>query len=158
MADRVVMPNNVMLGEVSRLLESGKNVILPVKGNSMLPFITGGRDSVELTGTLPVRRGDIVLARQAGDRYVLHRVICTEGDRVVLMGDGNLKTTELCGKDDVCGTVVRIIAADGKSRDCRNRSAMFRAGLWRVLLPVRRLLLALYRRTVYRLKISDKGK
>ena len=45
---KVVVPNAILLGEVKSLLAEGKDVVIPTKGNSMLPFIRGGRDSVNL--------------------------------------------------------------------------------------------------------------
>jgi hypothetical protein len=40
----VTLPNEVMLPEVAKMLSEGKQVTIKAKGNSMLPFIVGGRD------------------------------------------------------------------------------------------------------------------
>ena len=97
---KVTMPNAVLLGEVKQFLREGRRVILQVKGNSMLPFIRGGRDSVELTAESSYGIGDIVLAEIDKGHYVLHRIVAIGGheaaDKVVLMGDGNLRGTEEC--------------------------------------------------------------
>ncbi|MCS3105152.1 hypothetical protein [Phocaeicola vulgatus] len=39
-------PNASLLGEVENMLADGRSVMLKATGNSMLPFIVGGRDSV----------------------------------------------------------------------------------------------------------------
>ena len=83
--------------------------------------------------------GDIVLVK-IGERYILHRVIAREGDALTLMGDGNIRGTEACRTGDVIGTVAEIIRPSGRVR------IPGRARLWRMLKPIRRYLLALWRR------------
>ena len=143
---RVQVPNAILLGEVSRLLDDGKDVILMTKGCSMLPFIRGERDSVNLRKLDVLEVGDIVLARVKEDVYVLHRVFSVDGDAVTLMGDGNLKGKERCRRADICGTAIEILREGGKVVDCRGRKALALARIWRFLLPLRRYMLAVYRR------------
>ena len=60
------------------------------------------------------------------------------------MGDGNIAGTERCTVADVLGTVTEIIRPDGRRR------APGRARFWRALKPVRRYLLAIYKRLFIR--------
>lgn len=150
----VTVPNGILLAEVTRLLDEGHDVCLMTKGNSMLPFIIGGRDSVVLRKFDTVETGDIVLARLSADRYVLHRVIAIDGQMVTLMGDGNIHGTESCTKEAICGTAVAIVDGKGVSRGCRGGSHGRKARLWKALLPVRRYLLAIMRRTIFKNKIQ----
>ena len=137
--EKVVLPNDVVLGEVSRLLHEGREVVMTPKGNSMRPFIRGQVDNVRLQPIKVLKVGDIVLARYNG-RYVLHRIIAIEGDQVTLMGDGNLQGVEQVLKSDVTGVVVEIITPEGEKRRPSN-------GLvWRKLLPFRKYLLKIYRK------------
>jgi len=78
--------NESLLPEVEKLLAEGIRVTLKVKGNSMLPFIRGGRDNVTLEAPAGISRGDIVLARMGQGRYVLHRVIKIKNNIVVADG------------------------------------------------------------------------
>ena len=39
--EKLIVSNSVLLGEAVLMLESGKDVVIPTKGNSMLPFIRG---------------------------------------------------------------------------------------------------------------------
>ena len=128
-----------MLEEMAAILEGGQMVTFSPKGSSMLPFIREGRDMVTLRLMPCVGVGDIVLARLP-DRYVLHRVFDVNMNRLTLMGDGNLYQTEICTQGDVIGTVIWII------RDGKRQMHPGKAYLWRVLLPVRRILLGVYRR------------
>ncbi len=137
--EKVVLPNEVLLDEVARFLAEGRDVVLPPKGRSMLPFIREGRHTVRLHKMDKVDKGDIVLAHY-GESFVMHRVIAVEGDVVTLMGDGNLTGTERVGISDVCGTVIEIIDRNGRSRKPS------KGRLWRKLLPVRKYLLKVYRK------------
>ncbi len=138
--NKMVVPNEILLEEAADLLARGIEVILMTKGNSMLPFIRGEKDSVNLKKYDAVQVGDIVLARIAPQRYVLHRIIGIEGDQVTLMGDGNLVGTESCRLSDILGTVREIIRPNGSVKKVTD------GAIWRKLLPVRRYLLWIYRR------------
>ena len=130
----------MLLEETAALLAEGREVVLNPRGRSMLPFIREGRDSVVLRLKDDVQVGDIVLARFT-DRYVLHRVFAIEGDRLTLMGDGNVGLKEFCGKEDILGTVAAIQRGGRTITPGKGR-------LWRALLPVRRYILAIYRRLI----------
>lgn len=148
---KLVIPNRILLGEVSSLLAEGKEVILMTKGNSMLPFIVGDRDSVRLKSMPEVNVGDVVLARIAEGHYVLHRIIKIDGQNVTLMGDGNIKGTEQCTLADICGTALAVIRPKGREYDPRSASSMRQARAWRRMLPFRRIILGIYRRTILKL-------
>ena len=113
---KMVIPNEIFLGEVSEMLAEGAEVIIMTKGSSMLPFIIGDRDSVKLKKMETTSVGDMVLAEICKGRYVLHRVQEIDGDRVTLMGDGNLYGTEKCLLGDIKGTVTEIIAPSGRRK------------------------------------------
>ena len=134
-------PNEVLLGEVDRMLAAGRDVVLVPKGRSMLPFIRGEIDKVLLRKypESQLKVGDIVLAHFE-ERYVLHRIIALEGDKVTLMGDGNLQGTEQGMRNEVAGKVVEIITPAGRHHKPT------RGWLWRKLLPIRKYLLKVYRK------------
>jgi hypothetical protein len=60
---KVTVPNAVMLGMAVELLKEGHTAVIMTKGNSMLPFIRGDRDSVELTAPGALAEGQIALAQ-----------------------------------------------------------------------------------------------
>ena len=101
------MTDDMIIGEAVRLVNEGASVTLPVKGWSMLPFIIGWKESVILQKPSQPERGDIVLAWVEGCRYVVHRIIRIDGDRVTLMGDGNVVGTEHCSVSDIKAFAVR---------------------------------------------------
>lgn len=146
--DKLTLDNKILLGEVTSILKEGRKVILMTRGNSMLPFIRGDVDSVELVRADQIAEGDIVLGLTDQDVYVLHRIIQIDADGVTLMGDGNLRGTEHCSRENVCGKVTAILRPDGKRILTDTAKAIRRARRWRRLLPVRRIILAIYRRTI----------
>ena len=148
-----VLPNNDILDDVIKLVNEGQRVTLPVNGYSMLPFIIGGKESVELVKPERVAVGDVVLAWINGCRYVVHRIIRIEGDKVQLMGDGNLTDDEYCLMTDVKARAEYVITPHGKRRYLYTPQRLRFSRLWSKLLPVRRWILAVYRRTLLKLNI-----
>lgn len=147
MRRKVVVENNELLDDVAAMVANGERVVLLTKGQSMLPFIVGGRDSVELTKVDgDIRVGEIILARISNPpRYVIHRVIKIENEKITLMGDGNLVGTEVCHTNDVAARITAIIKPH-KTINPNSKQQCRRAKIWRALQPIRRYLLAILRR------------
>lgn len=119
---------------VRDILLEGQAVKVAVKGQSMLPFFVSGA-----TVTIrPITPSDFklynVVFADAGNHFVIHRIIGLEGDKVTLLGDGNIVGTESMTRDKVYGVV-----------DCSALHLLL-ARLWVALRPVRRFPLAIFRR------------
>lgn len=136
--NKLTLANEVILEKAASFMEEGREVVFTPLGNSMLPFIRGGKDQVTLRKMPSAEVGDMVLVRLPG-HYVLHRVIKVEGDALTLMGDGNLQGTEHCTQADVMGTVVAIHR--GKRTIIPGKGVF-----WRRIKPFRRIILGIYRR------------
>jgi hypothetical protein len=141
-----MISDHEILEEATRLAKEGLSVTLPVKGNSMLPFIIGGKESVILQKPDHPKVGDVVLSWVEICRYVVHRIIKIDGHDVVLMGDGNIIGTEHCKIDDICAIATHVVSADGKRHDLYSKWRMRATKLWWYLRPIRRYILAIYRR------------
>ncbi|MGN0007352.1 MAG: S24/S26 family peptidase [Alistipes sp.] len=126
--------NRAMFSAVRDILLEGSTVKVSVKGQSMLPFFLSG-STVSLRPIQPAdfRKYNVVLA-DTGRSFVIHRIIALDGDRVTLLGDGNIYGTESMTRDKVYGIV-----------DC-SRTHLFFARIWLWLRPVRRYPLAILRR------------
>lgn len=136
--------NDILIPEIERLLKDRHLVEFVPRGESMRPFIEGGRDKVILKSCREPRVGMIVLAK-VGDTYVLHRIYRIDGDKITLQGDGNLMGTEQCSSADIIGYVVRLKGWDGK------RKRLTKGRIWRHLpLGVRRFCLKFYRVIILR--------
>lgn len=141
------MTDEQIIQEAVRLVQDGVSVTFPVKGRSMLPFIIGGRESVILQKPGSLQRGQVVLAQVGPDRYVVHRIIKVEPDRITLMGDGNICGTESCTPSNVLAIATHVVDEKGKRRTLESKGQMFKARVWFRIRPLRRIILAVLRRT-----------
>ena len=141
---RIVLKNEEMFPEVSKMLDDGHKVTIPVKGVSMLPTIVGERDLVILEKSDVYSRDDIVLFCLGG-RWILHRVIKADGDHFIIRGDGVLANVEKCTSAHIRGRVITILRKGGKPVDPYGRWQLFKLRVWNMLRPVRRYLLYIYR-------------
>ena len=141
-ADKRTIGDDNYFMAVRMLLDEGREVLFTPKGDSMLPFIKNGRDSVVLASfSRPLEVGDIILV-QIGPKYIMHRVFALDGDRITMMGDGNIKGKEYCTLKDVIGIVTEIHKENGKVvKPGKGR-------FWRAIRPLRRIILAFYKRVI----------
>lgn len=138
--------NAQLLPEIVKLLEEGHTVTLLLRGYSMRPFLEDNRDKALLTKAKDIKVGDAVLAEIGYRHYVLHRIIKIQDREVILRGDGNLGI-EKCRIEDVKASVIGFYRKGRKKLD-RTDSKKWKiySALWMRLFPIRRYLLAAYRR------------
>ena len=147
--EKMIIDNDTFFADVLRVLEEGKQVTIPVKGYSMLPFIRGGKDLVVLEkagGDL--KADDIVLFHMGpwdGGRYVMHRILAIDGDAVDIMGDGVPKTHEHVRRDQILAKAVSILRGGKRSVDPYASGQLRLVHFWQWLRPVRRYILFVYR-------------
>ena len=122
--------NAQLLPEIVKLLDEGHTVTLQLRGVSMRPFLEDKRDKALLIKAKDVKVGDPVLAETSPSHYVLHRVIQIDGNHVALRGDGNLGVEKGRKKLD---------RTDGLKWKIYSK-------IWTSIFPLRRYLLAVYRR------------
>lgn len=142
-----IIPNEVLLPEVARLISEGHTVTLIIRGNSMNPFLVDRRDRIVVgpfTET-DLQPGAVVLARESLGRIVFHRIIRRNGQELTLLGDGNLKVTEQTNIADVMGIMVAAIRKN-KEYPCSGRTWQRYSFWWIKMMPIRRWLLAIFRR------------
>lgn len=139
-------PNAMLLPEIVRLLNEGHTVTLRLRGFSMRPFLEDNRDKALMTKAVNPKAGDPVLAEIAPGRFVLHRIIRIENDDVTLRGDGNM-LTEHCHLEDIKASVIGFYRKGSNKLD-RIDSWKWKtySWIWTRLFPIRRYLLAVYRR------------
>ena len=140
------MKDSVIIEEASRLVCEGLCVTLPVNGQSMLPFIIGGKESVILQKPENLKVGHVVLAWVDGNHYVVHRITQIDGTAVTLMGDGNLVGVEHCQMSDVRALATHVVDAKGGKHYLYSKWRMRGVNVWNKLHPIRRYILGIYRR------------
>lgn len=142
----IQLANAIFLPEVIKLLEEGHTVTLRLKGYSMRPFLENNRDKALLIQPTSLNIGDVVLAELAGKIFVLHRIVKIEGDKITLQGDGNL-TREYCTRADIKGFALGFYRKNREKLEKTNSPKWkIYSCVWMTLRPIRRYLLAIYRR------------
>ena len=126
--------NREMFSIARDILLEGSSVKVSVKGQSMLPFFRSGATVL----LRPIRESDFrkynVVMADAGRNFVIHRIIALDGEKVTLLGDGNIYGTETMSRDKVYGII-----------DC-SRTHPFLAKLWLLIRPLRKYPLWIIRR------------
>ena len=143
----ITIPNSILIPEIVRQINLGHTVTLPLRGFSMRPFLEDGRDKALLTKPKPQPEvGDPVLAEVGPKHYVLHRIVKIDGENVTLLGDGNL-SPEHCKLENIQASVIGFYRKGRSSLD-RTDGKKWKtySKVWMALRPVRRWLLAIYRR------------
>jgi len=138
--------NAVLIPEIIKLIDDGHTVTLRLKGFSMRPFLEDGRDKALLTKPVSPKVGDPVLAEITPLHFVLHRIINIDGEKVTLRGDGNLRNEE-CTLSDIKGAVIGFYRKGREKLDRTDgKKWKIYSWFWTRLFPIRRYLLAFYRR------------
>lgn len=112
----------------------------------MRPFLEDNRDKALLSKAQKPNVGDVVLAEISPGHYVLHRITKIRGRHITLQGDGNLNTEE-CELEDIKGFAIGFYRKGRGTLDKTNglKWRVYSA-LWILLRPIRKYLLAFYRR------------
>jgi len=147
--DKMVIDNDTFFADVLAVLDQGRQVTIPVKGYSMLPFIRGAKDLVvlEKAGS-DLKADDIVLFHLGpmdGGRYVMHRILSIDGDAVDIMGDGVPENHEHVRRSQILAKAVQIIRGGKRSVDPYSPCQLRLVHFWQRIRPARRYLLFIYR-------------
>jgi hypothetical protein len=142
----VQFSNAEFLPKVVEMINEGHTVTLRLRGVSMRPFLEDNRDKALLTKPISPKKGDPVLAEVEPRHYVLHRITDIHGDNITLRGDGNL-AYEHCKMENIVAGVIGFYRKDRKKLDKTNGwKWKTYSCVWLTLSPMRRYLLAAYRR------------
>ena len=137
----------VMMEEIRQMISEGKTVTITLKGNSMNPFIVHLRDQMTLGPWKDeeIRKGTVALVKDIRGNYLIHRIIKREGNKVTLLGDGNVEQTETATLDNVIG-IMQSLTRKGRTYTPKSLTWRLYSAVWMFLTPVRRYPLGLWRR------------
>jgi hypothetical protein len=139
------LPAAVLMPEYEALLREGAELPLVVSGESMLPFLRPGRDTVYLKKPeAPLQRGDIAFYRRFDGSYILHRVFRAEPGKYWFLGDAQ---TRVEGPLPAQCVFARVTAVRRGQRLIHTGSRFWRlfSGPWLALVRQRPRLLRIYR-------------
>lgn len=143
---KLVVPNH-FFAVAAESLRNGQTVRLHVDGQSMYPFIHGGKDEIEVVpydGKTPLEPWCCPFY-QWGGNYMIHRYIGMDGDKCRMLGDGNICRIEEVSRNEIVGILRTIYHPDGSIQDCRDKKWLKKAAWWYRLRKVRRFLIPLFR-------------
>lgn len=139
------LPAAVLMPEYEALLREGAELPLVVSGESMLPFLRPGRDTVYLKKPeASLQRGDIAFYRRFDGSYILHRVFRAEPGKYWFLGDAQ---TRVEGPLPAQCVFARVTAVRRGQRLIHTGSRFWRlfSGPWLALVRQRPRLLRIYR-------------
>lgn len=139
-----ILESQEYISSLRELVKDGREVQLPVAGNSMSPFLVDRRDVIWFEQPdSPVRRGDMVFYERPTGDFIMHRVHHVSEEGVYLVGDA--QTVVEGPLDDGC-IFARVTRVQRKGRMLSKKDFLWRffAGPWLALRPARRLLLKVY--------------
>lgn len=125
---------------IKEQLESGRTVVLPITGTSMLPLLVAGRDNVILTSVEKPNINDIIFYRRDNGQFVLHRIIGIDENGYILCGD-NQWVKEYGIKDHNIIGIVTEINRNGKSFSINETKYVKYYKRWLKLFPIRKPLI-----------------
>ena len=139
-----ILPPEQLMPQLPELLKEATAIPLVISGNSMVPFLVHGRDTVFLSKLphSPVR-GDMILYRRDCVAYVLHRIFKTENGLYTMLGDAHT-TLEPGIRAEQCIAIVTAVRRKGKILQKGNFLWWFFETPWLRLRPFRPHLLRLY--------------
>lgn len=142
-----------LLPVIREVLTMGGEFSIKPRGNSMLPYLREGRDTIILSAlTAPPRRGDILLYVRETGVPVLHRVVRVERDGTLSMRGDNQYFVERGIRRDQVVAIMLHFHRNGHER----RTDSFPSRLYRMrrtlTYPLRRAYYALLRRAKRLLK------
>ncbi len=140
---RMVAPEDLM-PQLPTLLQEAESIPLVITGNSMVPFLVHGRDTVYLSRVPDaLRRGDMILYRRRTGAYVLHRILRAQAGVYTLVGDAQTAPEPGIRQEQVLALVT---AVRRKGRLLQKGSFLwdFFEKTWLWLRPVRPLLVKTY--------------
>ena len=119
---------------IENAIETGNNFSFVAFGNSMFPFIRGGKDKVTLSPVkAPLHKGDIIFYKRDCGTFVLHRITKTRGEQFELCGDNQFRIEKEIRMDQVIAVLTDVE---------RNKKKLsldsFSSKLWIAYLPLRR--------------------
>lgn len=132
-----IMKNGVYLPVITELLSEGRDVILPVIGHSMSPFLRHERDRVIISPKeSKLKRGDIAFFKRESGQYVLHRVWRLTDEGVYFNGDAQIWTEGPIVRENIFGVVTQV-HRNGKWIDKSSGVWFFFSSLWLWMRPFR---------------------
>lgn len=133
------------LDEIVKILQTGKQAMIPISGSSMTPFLCAQRDFVLLESSKDhaIKKGDIVLFRRPTGKFVLHRVWSVNKETFKMVGDGQQFIEGPISASQIKAVVIAV-KRKGKWLKKWSFENLFFQWIWIRVIPFRVKILQLY--------------
>ena len=127
---------------IEEILKEEMSFTIRATGNSMLPLWRDKRDLVTLAACdeESLCKRDIVLYRRENGQYVLHRILCIEGESLELCGDAQTVVERGIPASAVIARVIGI-CRNGRWISCQQWLYRCYSWGWCMVRPIRGVLL-----------------
>ena len=131
---------------INELLQNNQKVRMTVTGNSMMPFLREGIDSVELSVAIfhELRFGQITLIKRNSGQYILHRLVLKKKNSFYIAGDAQNWVEGPLLPEQLVAAVTNVWRKD-KTISPSNVLWQMASFLWWLRLPVRYVLAKPYK-------------
>jgi len=119
-------------------LSQGLPIRFRATGSSMRPFIFNN-DVVEIwpANSQIFRKGDIVLFQTESGRFLLHRIICVQGERLLVQGDALITPDGWITRYQILGIAKKVYHYTGRRVALYNWYSKFFGEVWILMTPLR---------------------
>lgn len=142
-----ILAPEVLLEEYAKLLREDPEVgelPLVISGNSMSPFLIGGRDTVWLSRVdRPLQVGDAVLYRRKSGSYVFHRIYRICDNCFTMIGDAQTVLESGIEPEQIIAVMTRA-ERKGKLLMPGDFWWFFFEKVWIRMIPLRRIVARIY--------------
>lgn len=129
---------------IKEQVDEGKQVMLTISGNSMLPFMIDQETILTLEAIKrPLKRKDIVFYQNNHGQYLLHRILHAPKNNLIIRGDA-LQKKEVLARNQMIAMVTSFKQGN-KVTNVGSFWYRFKVSIWLVLAPIRPLLMKIIR-------------
>ena len=142
--DLTKVPATELFEAIKQTLSEGYDVEFTVTGNSMWPILCDKRDRVIISAcnAQEIKPGDTVLYCPIPEKYLLHRVTNMKDGKFRAAGDGNCFYDGTFSTDCIVAKVT-VYTRKGKKYSADSFVMKLWSFGWRILFPVRKILLSI---------------
>ena len=133
---------------LKQLTDEGREVSMRIAGNSMAPFLI--RDTIFFRKPeAKLKKGDMVFFKRRNGQYIMHRIHHVKPDGYYIVGDAQCMIEGPVEEEQIFAVVTKVIRK-GKTIQPGDFWWEFFRHVWLHIVPVRRPVLALYTKFLFR--------
>lgn len=135
---------------LKQLTDDGREVSMRIVGNSMAPFLIHERDTIFFQKPeAKLKKGDMVFFKRRNGQYIMHRIHHVKPDGYYIVGDAQCMIEGPVAGEQIFAVVTKVIRK-GKTIQPGDFWWEFFRHVWLHMIPLRRPVMALYTKLLFR--------